>query len=119
MLRSNKQICHQLNCFDMYLIFSAYIENFDHDVNIIGVDWSELSAHNGLPNYFIAASNSIKVGEHTGHLFAKMLIESLGVNANSIHAIGHSLGAHLVGHFGRAIQSDVNEKIIRITGRRK
>ena len=45
-----------------------------------------------------------------------MLIESLGVKANSLHAIGHSLGAHLVGHFGRTIQSDVNENIIRITG---
>ena len=45
-----------------------------------------------------------------------MLIESLGVQAKSLHAIGHSLGAHLVGHLGRTIQSDVNEKIIRITG---
>merc|ERR1712038_242171 len=93
----------------------AYIENFDHDVNIIGIDWGELASHNGLPHYFIAANNAIKVGEHTGHLFAKMLIESLGVQANSIHAIGHSLGAHVVGHFGRTIIADAKEKIIRIT----
>jgi len=94
----------------------AYIDNFDHDVNIIGVDWGELASHSGIPHYFIAANNAIKVGEHTGHLFSKMLIESLGVKASTIHAIGHSLGAHAVGHFGRTIQSDVNEKILRITG---
>ncbi len=33
-----------------------------------------------------------------------------------IHAIGHSLGGHLVGHFGRAVESTVGQgKIARVT----
>ena len=96
--------------------FLAYIDNFDHDVNIIGIDWGKLSSHNGIPHYFIAANNAIKVGKHAGHVLSKMLIEGLGVRAKNIHAIGHSLGAHVVGHFGRTIQADLDEKILRITG---
>ena len=35
-----------------------------------------------------------------------------------IHAIGHSLGAHLVGHFGRNIESIFGKgKIARVTGK--
>jgi hypothetical protein len=35
-----------------------------------------------------------------------------------IHAIGHSLGGHLVGHFGRAIERSVGQgKIARVTGK--
>ena len=101
-----------------YCTFPAYIESGDHDVNIIGIDWGLLSSHNGFPHYLISSQNAIKVGKHTGELFAKMLIESLGVNPKSIHAIGHSLGSHVMGHFGRTLESEVNEKIIRITGMR-
>ena len=45
-----------------------------------------------------------------------MFLKNLGVNPNLVHAIGHSLGAHVVGHFGRTIQSEGYEKIIRMTG---
>ena len=75
-----------------------------------------MASNNGLPHYFIAANNAIKVGKHTGDVFTKLLVEGLGVQAKSMHAIGHSLGAHLVGHFGRTIKSNTNEKIRRITG---
>ena len=85
-------------------LFIAYIENFDHNVNIIGINWGELSSYGDLPHYFIAANNAIKVGQHTGKLFADMLLKSLGVNTQLVHTIGHSLGAHVVGHFGRAIK---------------
>ena len=98
------------------IIISAYIENFSHDVNIIGIDWGKLASNNGLPHYFIAANNAIKVGKHTGDVFAKLFVEGLGVHAKDFHAIGHSLGAHVVGHFGRTIKSAMNEKILRITG---
>ena len=97
-------------------LFAAYIENFDHNVNIIGIDWGELSSSSGIPHYFIAANNAIKVGQHTGKLFADMFLKSLGVNTQLVHAIGHSLGAHAVGHFGRTIQAEGYDKIIRMTG---
>ena len=90
----------------------------EFDVNIIGVDWGKLASHNGLPHYFIAANNAIKVGKYIGSLFAKLFIEDLGVKPTNLHAIGHSLGAHAVGHFGRTLQSEVNETISRITGNR-
>ena len=45
-------------------------------------------------------------------------MKSLGVQPQLVHAIGHSLGAHVVGHFGRTIQIEGYEKIIRMTGMR-
>ena len=96
---------------------AAYIESWVHDVNVIGIDWGKLMSHNGIiPNYFVAANNAIKVGEYAGQLLSKMLIQGLGAKPKSFHAIGHSLGAHVVGHFGRTIQSENEAKIFRVTG---
>ena len=96
---------------------AAYIESWVHDVNVIGIDWGKLMSHNGIiPNYFVAANNAIKVGEYAGQLLSKMLIQGLGAKPQSFHAIGHSLGAHVVGHFGRTIQSENEAKIFRVTG---
>lgn len=95
----------------------AYIESWVHDVNVIGIDWGKLAySRNGIiPNYFFAANNAIKVGEYAGQLLSKMLIQGLGAKPKSFHAIGHSLGAHVVGHFGRTIQSENEAKIFRVT----
>ena len=87
-----------------------------HDVNVIGIDWGKLASHNGLPHYFIAANNAIKAGEYAGQLLSKMLIQGLGAKPSSFHAIGHSLGAHVAGHFGRTVQSEAEAKIFRVTG---
>ena len=46
-----------------------------------------------------------------------MFLKSLGVNTQLVHAVGHSLGAHVVGHFGRTIQTEGYDKIIRMTGK--
>ena len=59
----------------------------------------------------------MRVGKHTGEVFKNLLIEGLGVQEEDIHAVGHSLGAHVVGHFGRTIESDTNQKILRTTGK--
>ena len=98
-------------------LFSEYLEHGEYDVNVIGIDWGKLASHNDLPHYFIAANNAIKVGQHTGTLFANLLIKQLGLMPKNIHAIGHSLGAHVVGHFGRTIQSEGLGKISRVTGK--
>ena len=42
-------------------------------------------------------------------------ILQLGQNPDQIHAIGHSLGAHLVGHFARTIKNGARA-IKRTTG---
>ena len=60
--------------------------------------------------------NSNRVGAHVGsNLVAKILIGQLGQNPDQIHAIGHSLGAHLVGHLGRAVQQEGYGPISRVT----
>ena len=40
----------------------------------------------------------------------------LGQSHALIHASGHSLGAHVVGHIGRAVEKSTGSKIARVTG---
>ena len=40
----------------------------------------------------------------------------LGQSHDLIHASGHSLGAHVVGHIGRAVEKSTGSKIARVTG---
>ena len=83
-------------------------------VNVISVDWEKL-AH--WSNYLAAAYNTEKVGRRVGEVLGKLLIIDLGVRPQDIHAIGHSLGAHVVGHIGRTMEEVGNKgKIYRVTG---
>ena len=41
----------------------------------------------------------------------------LGQSPDLIHASGHSLGAHLVGHIGRTVERSTGSKIARVTGK--
>ena len=57
------------------------------------------------------------MGQHVGEkIVVNMLIESLGQTPSQIEAVGHSLGAHLVGHLGRSVYSLTGQKISRVTG---
>ena len=90
--------------------FSAY---FSHqDCNIIVVNWYPLATWD---NYFVAAQNAVRVGQHSGEVLGQKLINELGQSPKQIHAIGFSLGGHLVGHFGRAIKSLTGTAISRVT----
>jgi len=81
--------------------------------NVIAVHWQPLSTWD---NYFTAAKNSVKVGQYAGEVLGlDLLINGLGQKPEQIHAIGHSLGAHLVGHFARTIQFKAGS-IARVTG---
>ena len=58
------------------------------------------------------------VGKYSGEKIAfEMLINQLGQMPSQIEAVGHSLGAHLVGHLGRTIFDRSGEKISRVTGK--
>ncbi|KAF6211057.1 hypothetical protein GE061_014170 [Apolygus lucorum] len=92
----------------MHDMKSAYLE--DVDANVFLVDWGRGAK---LINYFQAASNTRIVGAELGR-FGKHLIE-LGQQPKQIHAIGHSLGAHTSGYFGKRMAAD-NHTIGRITG---
>ena len=81
--------------------------------NVIAVHWTPLATWD---NYFVAAKNAVRVGQYSGQTVGLyMLIHGLGQTPDQIHAIGHSLGAHLVGHFARTIKNDVGP-ISRVTG---
>ena len=84
--------------------------------NIIGIDWHEMAQ---APFYYSAAKNTKKVGELVGlELVSKVLIYELKQDPKLIHAIGHSLGAHVSGNIGKAVkESFVGKKIGRVTGK--
>ena len=68
-------------------------------------------------DYCGPAKNSMKVGKYIAkELIVKKLVKILGQKPSKLHAIGFSLGAHLVGHLGRTVYKEIGEKIGRITG---
>jgi hypothetical protein len=82
--------------------------------NVIGIDWHEMAQP---PYYYSAAKNTETVGKFIGKkLVIDILINILDQNPKKIHAIGHSLGAHVSGHIGREVQNSANAKIGRVTG---
>ena len=96
------------------VLFILAYKEVSFGVNVICIDWAKL-ADADMPVYKRAAENSMKVGKKVGKKIVKeLLITKLNQDPKLIHAIGHSLGAHLVGHIGKQI---TNPKIGRITGR--
>ena len=82
--------------------------------NVIGIDWHEMAQP---PYYYSAAKNTETVGKFIGkNLVIDILINTLNQNPKKIHAIGHSLGAHISGHIGREVEKRKNAKIGRVTG---
>ena len=83
-------------------------------MNVIGIDWDQLA---WITNYLSAAYYSNEVGKYTAeHIIVDKLIGTLGQKHSMIEAVGHSLGAHLVGHLGRKTYELTGEKLARVTG---
>ena len=78
-------------------------------MNFIAVDWRTMSA--GLNYPYIILVNVPAAGDHVGR-FVDFLVGQ-GVALDSVHLIGWSLGAHVVGNAGEAVHSGV---VPRITG---
>ncbi|XP_076370710.1 pancreatic lipase-related protein 2-like [Tachypleus tridentatus] len=76
------------------------------DYNIILVDWSKGS---WFP-YYQAVANIRLVGAEIALLISR-LQEIKGISLDSVHLIGHSLGAHTAGYAGERLN-----KVRRITG---
>ena len=83
---------------------AAYLDRNDH--NIIAVDWSFV-ANLWYP---IATLKVKSVGRVLATAIDEMIDE--GLPLNSLHIIGHSMGAHVAGFIGRLTTS----KLPRITG---
>ena len=81
------------------------------DINVIFIDWEKGAAG---PSYAVAAANTQLIGRQLALLL--MDIITLSTKPESIHIVGFSLGAHIAGFAGRAIQQR-GFKIGRITGK--
>ena len=93
---------------------NLYLNKDRRDFNVIGIDWHEMAQK---PYYYSAAKNCETVGKFIGKkLVIDILINTLDQNPKKIHAIGHSLGAHISGHIGREVEKRSYTKIGRVTG---
>ena len=97
---------------------AGYFSHPELYCNIIGVEYTPLATWD---NYFLAANNAVKVGKHSGEVIGvDLLMNGLGQTPDQIHAIGHSLGGHVVGHFGRSVKELGGQgQIARITCKKK
>ncbi|KOX76288.1 Venom phospholipase A1, partial [Melipona quadrifasciata] len=84
------------------VIIRAYLDK--GDVNVILLDWGDIAYH---INYVYVASQVAAIGRVVAESL-NQLIEL--IDLNTLHVIGHSLGAHIAGKIGRFAN------ISRITG---
>jgi len=77
------------------------------DCNFISTDWSVLAA--GIDYPFIALIHVPMAGQHVA-AFVDFLIDN-GTPIENFHLMGHSLGSHVVGNAGAAVQSGQLERI--------
>ena len=98
-------------------IFTAY--RTTSKPNIICFDWGELSkpTSNLGKIYFGQAKNAVEIGKTMGRdLIQNILVNQLRQNPAYIHAIGHSLGSHLMGNVARSFTASSRKQIGRVTG---
>ncbi|XP_045446163.1 pancreatic lipase-related protein 2 [Melitaea cinxia] len=79
---------------------------------VVVVDWRRGSQ----PPYGQAVANIRLVGAMTAHLIHNIYDALQLSDLDNFHFIGHSLGAHLGGYCGHALQKKFNLKLGRITG---
>ncbi|XP_071455082.1 pancreatic triacylglycerol lipase-like [Hetaerina americana] len=87
----------------------AYIQYGD-DLNIINMDWGNLS---GAPCYPSAVINTLQ-GGHCLAQFLESLSNTTGLDISTVHALGLSLGAHLAAFASNDLSG--GQKLGRITG---
>ncbi|CAG4966731.1 unnamed protein product [Colias eurytheme] len=96
-------------------IRNAYLNYVD--ANFVLLDW-EKEASDGDLGYLIgyknmAVPNAKKVGQQLGD--AIIQLASAGLDLMTLHLVGHSLGAHLMGYAGYEVK-DKGQIVARITG---
>ncbi|XP_029044589.2 lipase member H-like isoform X1 [Osmia bicornis bicornis] len=85
-------------------IIKAYLD--ERDVNLIAVDWGDVAID---INYVFVSSQVTVIGKAVAEFLEKL---SRVIDLNTLHVIGHSLGAHVAGQIGRSM----NVTLTRITG---
>ena len=96
------------------------MEATGRQVNVVLVNWAGLATAFQISNinnyaYDEAALNAIDVGSLVGLCIAE-LSRTAAVKPANLHLVGHSLGAHLMGHAGRVFAAIANHLVGRITG---
>ncbi|XP_046966659.1 pancreatic triacylglycerol lipase-like [Vanessa cardui] len=87
------------------IIRDAYLRK--SDVNVIVMDWRRLA----LSTYPTAVAGVPAVGRGLGQ-FINFLVRTTGASLGSVHLVGFSLGAHVVGNAGR----ELGGRAARVTG---
>ncbi|XP_023012525.2 pancreatic triacylglycerol lipase [Leptinotarsa decemlineata] len=82
------------------------------DCNVIIIDWQRGSR----PPYTQAVANIRLVGAITAYLLNDIARLTGDLKLDHVHAIGHSLGAHMCGYIGYTLQKEFNLTLGRITG---
>lgn len=99
--------------FNENLVFQAYV-NSSFGGNYFALDWNAL-AGSQLIEYPLIIGNVSPVAKHVQQ-FISWLVQSHGLDLAGVHILGLSLGAHLAGQVGKAIQKTDGFKVARITG---
>ena len=112
--RPTKIIAHGFlnDADDFYKHFIEAYKKAGCGVNLICINWEEYSDAD-KEVYTRAAENAIVIGKMIGRsIVSNILIKELKQDPKLIHAIGYSLGAHLVGNIGKNSERSIG----RITG---
>ncbi|XP_063697709.1 inactive pancreatic lipase-related protein 1-like [Culicoides brevitarsis] len=112
---------------DLKLIVHGYAGNLDFNAtksirnaylaknatNILIVDWGKLAKY---PCYPTAAFNTRQAGECIAKFLTGLQKNSQEFNISHVHAIGFSLGAHVVAFTSNVLKNSTGKGLSRITG---
>ncbi|XP_055589568.1 pancreatic lipase-related protein 2-like [Uranotaenia lowii] len=112
---SNKLIVHgyggNIDFNATKMIRNAYLKQ--PKTNVLVVDWGKLAK---LPCYPTAAFNTKQAGECTATFLIGLKANHPEFSCRDLHAIGFSLGAHVLSFTSNALEKSIGIKFRRITG---
>ncbi|XP_012146811.2 phospholipase A1-like [Megachile rotundata] len=124
-LRANKKVVFLIHGFISEANNSNYFDLVGvwlkkEDINIFSLDWSNAACSDGfslsdLLAYNSAVNNIHVVSEHLTNFTIK-LVNEYGMNVRQTLIVGHSLGAHVAGIAGKAVQEILYQKYQQIIG---
>ncbi|KAF4528066.1 hypothetical protein B566_EDAN016566 [Ephemera danica] len=102
---------------DIYAIDYDYNYLGKENINVIIVDWGELTPKIKcrICMYPRARYATRKVGPYVATMI-QYLNEALHISLENFHCVGFSLGAHVCGYTGKSLRSKYDLKLQRITG---
>lgn len=93
------------------MLFAAYLNQ--PNTTLLFVDWGRLAKY---PCYPTAAFNTRQAGECVAQFLLMLQNTTAGFSAKDIHAVGFSLGAHVVAFTSNFLEMVTGNRFSRITG---